>query len=108
VNRPVPTPRAARARLAGLAALVAVFWLAQSAAVAHVVSHLGRDHGVAHSLVCGDCIVSADAGAAPTPAVPPALAFERAAAPSLPSGTARAPAAPTLRYRSRAPPSAPN
>ncbi|MBS0376632.1 MAG: hypothetical protein JSR73_18815 [Proteobacteria bacterium] len=108
MNRRVPSPRTARARIAGLCALVAVFWLAQSVAVAHVVSHLGRDHGAAHSLVCGDCIVSADAGAAPAPALPPPLGLERAVAPPPPAGTARAPEAPALRYRSRAPPLAPN
>ena len=108
MNRRVPSSRTARSRIAGLVALVAVFWLAQSAALAHVVSHLGRDHGAPHSLVCGDCIVSADAGAAPasTPAPPPAPAGRLA--PAIFRATPGPYSAVPVRYRSRAPPAAPN
>jgi hypothetical protein len=88
----------------GLLALVAIFWLAQLQGVSHLVSHLSRDHAAPHALVCGDCIASADAGAAPVPSVS-ALVFATPTSSALPRLTQalrvdRLPAA----YRSRAPP----
>ena len=96
--------RAAGRRRAGLLALAAIFWLAQLQGVSHLVSHLSRDHAAPHSLVCGDCIASADSGAAPLPEVSaPVLAAPTEAAAPLP---AQAPVAErlTTAYRSRAPP----
>lgn len=98
--------RAAGRRRAGLLALAAIFWLAQLQGVSHLVSHLGRDHAAPHSLVCGDCIASADAGAAPLPAfAAPALAAPAEAAPLLPA-RALVTGRHTAAYRSRAPPAA--
>ena len=96
--------RAAGRRRAGLLALAAIFWLAQLQGVAHLVSHLARDHAAPHSLVCGDCIASADAGAAPAPAITvPALAAPGEAALPWPAPTPLAGRL-TTAYRSRAPP----
>lgn len=103
VNSRAISLRAGRRR-AGLLALAAIFWLAQLQGVSHLVSHLSRDHAAPHSLVCGDCIASADAGAGPLPelATPVLAAPTEAAAPLLARAliTERT----TTAYRSRAPP----
>ena len=96
--------RAAGRRRMGLLALVAIFWLAQLQGVSHLVSPLGRDHAAPHALVCGDCIASADASAAPLSSAPialPAMAME--AAPPL-ATRSLVPGRPTTAYRARAPP----
>ena len=107
VNRPDHSTRAARVRRAGLIALVALFWAAQLQGLTHLVSHLGRDHAAPHSLVCGDCIVSAEAGAAP-----PSTLAAPARMPAQPALAARPVAGAAARhvhaaYRSRAPPAVP-
>jgi hypothetical protein len=107
VNREAPIRLARRRSRAAFVALAALFWLAQLQGVAHLVSHLARDHAAPHSLVCGDCIASADAGAAPLPAVV-ALAFAAPADGPPPRLVARTvPAAAATAYRSRAPPATP-
>jgi hypothetical protein len=100
--------RAAVRRRAGLLALVAIFWLAQLQGLSHLVSHLSRDHAAPHALVCGDCVASVDAGAAPVAAVSvPARAAPAESPPGRPAlsrPTDRLAAA----HRSRAPPATPS
>ena len=53
-----------------LAALLAVFWIAQLHGIQHGIGHLGAAPGMGdrtapHTLVCTDCVASAEAGAAP-------------------------------------------
>ena len=107
MNRRATSPQAASHRRTALLALVAVFWLAQLQGLSHVVSHLGRDHAAPHSLVCGACIASADAGAGPllVVALPPLVGT--VAAPPQRSAGAEPTARVTTAYRSRAPPSTP-
>lgn len=96
--------RAARRRWAGLVALGAIFWIAQLQGLSHLVSHLGRDHAAPHALVCGDCVASADAGAAPVLALAaPALVAPTDSAPPATALPARTEALRTA-HRSRAPP----
>lgn len=96
--------RVARGRRAGLLALVAVFALAQLQGISHLASHLGRDHAAPHSLVCGECIASADAGAAPVPTVAgPVLALPTTSMPPVQVRALRTGGLPAA-YRSRAPP----
>ncbi len=104
MNRRAIAKRAARRRNVGLLALVAIFWLAQLQGVSHLISHLSREHAAPHALVCGDCIASADAGAAPVSSVA-VLVLTTPTSSALPQlvqalRSDRLPAA----YRSRAPP----
>ena len=107
VKREAPSRYARKRWRSALLALAALFWLAQLQGVSHLVSHLGRDHAAPHSLVCSDCIASADAGAAPPSAVvAPTFASPTDAPP--PRFVARpASTAATTAYRSRAPPASP-
>lgn len=92
-----------------LAALVAIFWIAQLHGIQHGISHLGAAPGMGdrtapHTLVCTDCVASAEAGAAPLVA-DIALIFAASAA-----GHEALPTLPilgrlfTAAYRARAPP----
>ena len=95
-----------------LAALVAFFWVAQLHGIQHGVSHLGSaagtgDRTAPHTLVCTDCVASAEAGAAPlladtAPSFTPSSALPEAL-PLLP-GRGRTF---TAAYRARAPPVTP-
>ncbi len=104
MNSRATSNRAARRRWAGLLALGAIFWIAQLQGLSHLVSHLGRDHAAPHALVCGDCVASADAGAAPVSALAvPALLAPTDAMP-VRSVLPRRDEALVTAYRSRAPP----
>jgi hypothetical protein len=99
--------RRRRGGWAGGLALIALFWCAQMVGLSHGISHLGRDRAVPHGLVCTDCVVSADAGAAPL-AVLSSLSLAPLHALSEPIPAAepvmlRLPVA----HRSRAPPATP-
>ncbi len=97
------------ARRAGALALLAVFWLAQLHGIQHGISHLGAASGAGdrtapHSLVCADCVASAEAGAAPTPAtLELTTTVSDTAHEPLPALVVRARLF-TAAYRSRAPP----
>ena len=104
---PAPRPTAVQSsspRGLWLLVVVLAFWVAQMHGFAHGVSHLGRANVAPHAALCSDCLATADAGAAPTPAGPVA---GPASMPPLP-GTAVLPAAnpatTVAAYRSRAPP----
>jgi len=98
---------------AGLVALLALVALAQLHGIQHGVSHVGLSPGAAdgtglpHTIVCTDCVASAEAGAAPLLAdiaprfVPGTAGPESRPAPVTAGRTF------TAAYRSRAPPATP-
>ena len=99
-----------RSGRAGGLALLALFWFAQLHGIQHGISHLGdapRGGSTPHSLVCADCLASAESGAAPLPAtLVPILAVLPASLEPLPPVVV-ADRDVTTSYRSRAPPAAP-
>jgi hypothetical protein len=96
-------------RASGLA-LLALFWFAQLHGIQHGISHLRdspRGGSAPHSLVCADCLASAQSGAAPLPAtLVPILAVAPPSLEALPPVVV-ADRDVTTSYRSRAPPAAP-
>ncbi len=101
-RRPLPAPFSSPR--GWLLVLVLAFWAAQLHGFAHGVSHLGQTHAALHVALCSDCLASADAGAAPTPAL--AVPLSLATLPILvlaPLAPAR-PGAHSVVYLSRAPP----
>lgn len=106
----VPSPLARRqGARPWLVALLAIFWIAQFHGIQHGISHLGAapgmgDRSAPHTLVCPDCIASAEAGAAPlladiAPRFAPRAAGPEAEPKLLTHGRLFAAA-----YRARAPP----
>ena len=92
-----------------LAALLAIFWIAQLHGIQHGISHLGAvpgmgDRTAPHTLVCTDCVASAEAGAAPLLAdIAPIFAASAAGHEALPTLPTRGRLF-TAAYRARAPP----
>jgi len=106
VIRPVRTTVAppSSPRASWLLVVVLAFWVAQMHGFAHGVSHLGRAHVAPHAALCADCVASADAGAAPTPAKAAAPMLAVAAPPDAWVTSGLRLAAADTAYRSRAPP----
>lgn len=109
---PSPLARRRRAR-PWLVALLAIFGVAQLHGLQHGISHLGAvpemgDRTAPHTLVCTDCVASAEAGAAPllaaiAPSFVPSAAGPVAEAAPLTRGRPSRAA-----YRARAPPVTPS
>jgi hypothetical protein len=88
--------------------------VAQQAAYAHFVSHIGsgaqaasvpaNDNGDALLHSCSTCSLSAGLAAAPPAFVPPVAVMNAAAVPPANTPTAHIPARPALSYTARAPP----